>query len=61
MRRRRRGPGNPTTAQPVAGPFLAGRRGLAWISALGLVAALAAGLVVASQPRRPATAQESRR
>jgi LCP family protein required for cell wall assembly len=35
------------------------RRGLAWITALGLVAALAAGLVVASQPRRPATAQEA--
>ncbi|HYN19003.1 MAG TPA: LCP family protein [Actinomycetes bacterium] len=32
-------------------------RGLAWITALGLAAALAAGLVVASSPRRPATAQ----
>jgi LCP family protein required for cell wall assembly len=35
------------------------RRGLAWITALGLVAALACGLVVASEPRRPATAQEA--
>jgi polyisoprenyl-teichoic acid--peptidoglycan teichoic acid transferase len=34
-------------------------RGLAWITALGLVAALAAGLAVASEPRRPAAAQEA--
>jgi polyisoprenyl-teichoic acid--peptidoglycan teichoic acid transferase len=35
------------------------RRDLAWVVALGLVAALAAGLVVASSPGRPATAQAS--
>jgi polyisoprenyl-teichoic acid--peptidoglycan teichoic acid transferase len=34
------------------------RRGLTWVSVLGLVAALAAGLVVASSPRRAATAQD---
>jgi polyisoprenyl-teichoic acid--peptidoglycan teichoic acid transferase len=34
------------------------RRGLVWITALGLAAALVAGLVVAATPRRPATAQE---
>jgi LCP family protein required for cell wall assembly len=33
------------------------RRGLVWITALGLAAALATGLVVAASPRRPATAQ----
>ena len=33
------------------------RRGLAWIAALGLVAALTVGLVVAVSPHRPATAQ----
>jgi polyisoprenyl-teichoic acid--peptidoglycan teichoic acid transferase len=33
------------------------RRPLTWIAALGLVAALAAGLVVAVSPHRPATAQ----
>jgi polyisoprenyl-teichoic acid--peptidoglycan teichoic acid transferase len=33
------------------------RRPLAWVAALGLVAALAAGLLVAISPRRPATAQ----
>jgi polyisoprenyl-teichoic acid--peptidoglycan teichoic acid transferase len=33
------------------------RRGLAWIVALGLVAALAAGLVAASSPGRPPAAQ----
>jgi polyisoprenyl-teichoic acid--peptidoglycan teichoic acid transferase len=35
------------------------RRGLAWIAALGLAAALAAGLVVAASPPRPATAQST--
>jgi polyisoprenyl-teichoic acid--peptidoglycan teichoic acid transferase len=34
------------------------RRGLAWVTVLGLVAALAAGLVVATSPRRAATAQD---
>ena len=34
------------------------RRGLTWVTVLGLVAALAAGLVVASSPRRSATAQD---
>jgi polyisoprenyl-teichoic acid--peptidoglycan teichoic acid transferase len=33
------------------------RRALTWIATFGLVAALAAGLVVATSPRRPATAQ----
>jgi polyisoprenyl-teichoic acid--peptidoglycan teichoic acid transferase len=33
------------------------RRGPGWIAALGLAAALAAGLVVAASPRRPAGAQ----
>ena len=33
------------------------RRPLTWIAALGLVAALAAGLVIAVSPHRPATAQ----
>ena len=37
----------------------ASRRGLAWIAALGLVAALAAGLVIAGSPRRPADAQSA--
>jgi anionic cell wall polymer biosynthesis LytR-Cps2A-Psr (LCP) family protein len=35
------------------------RRGLTWVAALALVAALAAGLVVAASPRRPATAQDA--
>ena len=35
------------------------RRGLTLIAALGLVAALAAGLVVATSPRQPATAQDA--
>ena len=35
------------------------RRALAWLAALGLVAALAAGLVVAVSPRQPATAQDA--
>ena len=35
------------------------RRGLAWVTVLGLVAALLAGLVVATSPRRPATAQSA--
>jgi polyisoprenyl-teichoic acid--peptidoglycan teichoic acid transferase len=54
---RRRGPGNPTTAQPGAGRSLAGRRGLGWVVALGLVAALAAGLVAAASPGGPAAAR----
>ena len=40
-------------------PPPAGARGLIWITILGLVAALAAGLVVATSPRRAATAQDS--
>jgi LCP family protein required for cell wall assembly len=35
------------------------RKGLAWIVALGLAAALAASLVAAASPRRPATAQSA--
>ena len=35
------------------------RRGLTWLAALALVAALAAGLVVAASPRQPATAQDT--
>jgi LCP family protein required for cell wall assembly len=35
------------------------RSGLAWITALGLAAALAAGLVAAASPRRPAAAQSA--
>ncbi|HEV3497833.1 MAG TPA: LCP family protein, partial [Actinomycetes bacterium] len=35
------------------------RTSLAWLTALALVAALAAGLVVAISPRRPATAQDA--
>ncbi|HEU4898632.1 MAG TPA: LCP family protein [Actinomycetota bacterium] len=35
------------------------RGGLTWVAALALVAALAAGLVVAISPRRPATAQDT--
>jgi LCP family protein required for cell wall assembly len=35
------------------------RGGLTWVAALALVAALAAGLVVATSPRRPATAQDT--
>lgn len=35
------------------------RRALTLIAALGLVAALAAGLVVATSPRQPATAQDA--
>ena len=35
------------------------KRGLTLIAALGLVAALAAGLVVATSPRQPATAQDA--
>ena len=35
------------------------RRSLLWVAALGLVAALAAGLVVATSPRQPATAQDT--
>jgi polyisoprenyl-teichoic acid--peptidoglycan teichoic acid transferase len=48
------------TRRPGAGAGAgASRRGLAWIAALGLVAALAAGLVVAGSPRRPADAQSA--
>lgn len=35
------------------------RRGLTWLAALALVAALVAGLVVAASPRQPATAQDA--
>jgi LCP family protein required for cell wall assembly len=35
------------------------RRTLVWVAALGLAAALAAGLVVAVSPRQPATAQDA--
>jgi LCP family protein required for cell wall assembly len=37
---------------------VARRRGLTWVTVLGLVAALAAGLVVATSPRKAATAQD---
>ena len=48
------------TRRPGAGAGAgASRRGLAWIAALGLVAALAAGLVVAGSPRQPADAQSA--
>ena len=35
------------------------RRSLIWVATLGLVATLAAGLVVTISPRQPATAQGS--
>ena len=47
------------TSSSRAGRAPARRRGLAWIAALGLVAALAAGLVVAGSPRQPADAQSA--
>ncbi|HJW62644.1 MAG TPA: hypothetical protein VJ849_04025, partial [Actinomycetes bacterium] len=48
------------TRRPGAGAGAgASRKGLAWIAALGLVAALAAGLVVAGSPRQPAGAQSA--
>jgi LCP family protein required for cell wall assembly len=46
------------TRRRVAGSLARRRRAVALVAVAGLVAALAAGLVVAVSPRRPATAQE---